>query len=138
MTIPQDLKDVLGQIQWAFGLAKRCKPYTPTKAETRVGWTKLRNAGDLRWGCKLLIVWQDEVDFYEEEFGPDWAKEHKATGDIGHLIALPGSRYSSPGEASSVVWVPAIRYEKEEGGPMWVQLDVLLANPQVAWVEVVK
>lgn len=136
--IDSDLRDVLGQIKWADGLAEKCKPYTPTEAQATAAWKKLRGIERLRWGSKLHIVWQDEVDFYAEEFGPDWEKEMEADGDTGYLIALPGSRCSCPGESDSVVWVPHIRAEKEEGEPVWVQLQVLLANPMVAWVEVVK
>ena len=33
---------------------------------------------------------------------------------------------------------PHARAEKCEGDPVWMHLWVLLSNPQVAWVEVVK
>ena len=136
MRIDDDLKVVLGQIDWTCGLAETCEPYTPTEDEARAAWNKLRGIERLRWGSKLHIVWQDEVDFYIQEFGPDWEKQYEADGDTGYLIALPGARCSCPAEEDSVVWVPAIRCDKEQGLPLWVQLQVLLANPMVAWVEV--
>ena len=138
MTIPQDLKDVLGQIHWADGRAKRCKPYTPTEDEARRAWSKLRGLEQLQWGSKLLVVWQDDVDFWVEECGPNWRDEMEPNGDTGYLIALPGSRCSCPAESDSVVWVPHLAADKEQGDPIWIQLQVLLANPMVAWVEVVK
>lgn len=136
--IDPDLRQVLGQIAWASGYTKRCQPYTPTEQEARDCWSKLRGIERLDWGSKLEVIWQEDVDFWTEEFGPDWQKEQAAEGDTGYLIALPGSRCSEPGDQDSVVWVPEMRAEKGGGEPAWMQLQVLLANPMVAWVEVVK
>jgi hypothetical protein len=137
MTIDQDLKDVLGQIAWATGLAKTCKPFTPTDAQREGAWKKLRNESGLRWGCKLSIVWADNVAFMEEEFGKDWEKTEQVDHDTGYLIALPGSRCTDEG-SDGVVWISEINEEKGGGEPCWMQLWVLLSNPMVAWVEVVK
>ncbi len=131
MTINPDLKDVLGQIEWAVGLAKRCKPYTPTEAEAKAAWAKLRGLEHLRWGCKVHIVFKEDAEWASEESGME------VPYDTGLLIALPGSRCSEPCE-DGVVWVPHTRAEKCEGEPIWMQLQVLLANPEVAWVEVIK
>lgn len=126
-----ELSEVLGQIKWADGLAKTCQPYTPSEAEARAAWGKMRNMSALRWGCRLSIVFKEDADWAAEEDGglevPD---------DRGYLIALPGQ--SCSGEEDGIVWVPHTRGEKCEGDPVWMHLLVLLANPEVAWVEVLK
>lgn len=129
-----ELKHVLSQIKWADGISKKCEPYTPTISATEA-YKKLRGIEKIRWGCKVNIVWQDDVDFSKEEFGPEWEENVKNSGDTGYIIAIPGYQSSCPTEG--VVWCPELKAEKGGGEPVWMQLQVLLASPYIAWVEVV-
>ena len=131
----QDLKDVLTQIAWASGEREDCGPAdrvrTPTPEQVTAGYAKLR--GNLTWGCKLEVYWQMDVDACKETWPKDWKRW--VCPDTGYLIALPGYQDEL---YDGVFWAPSIREEKDNGEPIWMVLRVLLANPMVAWVEVVK
>lgn len=136
MTIDPDLKDTLNQIAWANFEREDCGPAnrvrTPTREQVTAGYAKLR--GVLTWGCKLEVYWQQDVEFWRDEEKREGWKEW-CEPDRGYLIALPGYQDELH---DGVAWFPAIREEKDNGQPLWMVLSVLLANPMVAWVEVVK
>lgn len=128
--INDDLNEVLGQIAWANGLPERCKPFTPTDAEVTAGYAKLR--GNLTWGCKLHAYWAADVESAKQEDPKGWKRWIEP--DVGHLIALPGHQDELH---DGVAWFPKLRGD-ESDTPVWQVLSLLLANPQIGWVEVAK
>lgn len=135
VAVNDELQDALHQIAWANFDRDDCGPphrvRTPTREQVTAGYAKLR--GNLTWGCKLAVYWQMDIDACKEVWSKDW-KEY-VNPDVGYLIALPGHQDEL---YDGVFWAPSIHEEKDNGAPIWMVLNVLLANPLVAWVEVVK
>jgi hypothetical protein len=85
----------------------------------RADLSKFENLSDLRWGCRLDVLWKDDVAFAKKEKVDPWT-----FADECLLIRFPGGN-DDPWEGG-IVWCMEVAAEKCKGDPAWVSINRLL------------